>query len=162
MMNSTQLFTVFGLPIYIDSNHGTSVKSSGLKPFHHQLGVATSKFTLYNPMGNSQCKGFVDTRWKIITVALKPKILLTSFWEYVFIDALHCIWLLLCTTMDAAPHKQLIFYPHKTWSGQSTAEMHERNKDDPWWIKSTKLRLIQNVHTLGILMDMKILPLLVI
>ena len=50
----SQLFCLFGLPLYVHSDQGTSFLSKELKQYLSDRGVATSRSTLYDPTGNAQ------------------------------------------------------------------------------------------------------------
>lgn len=115
----SQLFAIFGMPLYIHSDRGTSFMSQELKTFLNEKGIASSRTTPYNPQGNGQVERMNGTIWKAITLSLKSKGLAISQWEHVLLDALHSIRSLLCTTTNATPHERLFSYNRKSTSGIS-------------------------------------------
>ena len=52
----SNLFCLFGLPTYVQSDRGSAFLSSELKNYLTERGIATSKSTPYHPTGNSQCE----------------------------------------------------------------------------------------------------------
>ena len=53
-----QLFSLCGTPSYIHSDRGASFLSNEMKEYLSQKGIATSRTTLYHPIGNSQCERY--------------------------------------------------------------------------------------------------------
>ena len=136
------IFSVFGLPNYVHSDHGAAIKSKELREFLHGKGVASSRSTPYHPIGNGQCERYVGIIWKTITLALHSKRLANSDWECVLPDALHSLRSLLRTTTNETPHERLFSYSRRTASGSSLLSWlsspgtvllrnHVRRKDEP-------------------------------
>ena len=57
----SQVFSIFGVPVYIHSDRGAAFMSSDLKKYLHEKGVATSCTTPYNPQGNGLVERYNGT-----------------------------------------------------------------------------------------------------
>ena len=112
-----QIFTLFGLPDYVHSDRGANFLSAEVTNYLHSIGVATSKTTPYNPMGNSQCERYNGIIWRTIELALKSRSLPVSKWELVVADVLHSIRSLLCTSTNTTPHDLMFTYARKSATG---------------------------------------------
>jgi len=55
----TSLFTVYGMPAYIQSDRGASFMSHELQDFLTSNGVSTSRTTLHNLLGTDRLKGTI-------------------------------------------------------------------------------------------------------
>ena len=96
-----QLFSLFGMPPYINSDRGSSFISQELKMFLNSRGISSSRSTPYNPTGNSQVERYNGIIWSAVNLALANKDLPVKFWESVLPDALHSIRSLLCTPTNS-------------------------------------------------------------
>ena len=117
-----QIFSIFGLPDYIHSDRGSSFISAEVTSQLHSQGIATSKTTPYNPLGNSQCERFNGTIWRTVELAVKSKNLPISKWETVITEVMHCIRSLLCTSTNKTPHELMFTFNRKTATGSSLPE----------------------------------------
>ena len=52
--NLTQLFVLFGLPMYVHSDRGAPFMARDLRNYLLKRGIAASRCTPYHPTGNSQ------------------------------------------------------------------------------------------------------------
>ena len=114
-----QLFAIFGMPNYIHSDRGQSLMAKELKDHLHNLGIATSRTTSYNPQGNGQCERYNRVIWKTIELALKSHHYPNSQWEIVLMEALHSIRFLLCTSTNSTPHERMFSHQRQSSSGTS-------------------------------------------
>lgn len=130
----TSLFSIFGMPTYIHSDRGTSFVSAELKDFLHNLGIATSYTTPYNPQGNGQTERYNGILWKTIQLALKTLNLPITAWENVISQALHSIRSLLCTTTGSTPHERMFSHARRSSNGQSM----------PTWLTEGGKALLKN------------------
>ena len=114
----TQLFAIFGMPVYVHSDRGPSSLSVELKQFLHSHGISTSLIAAHSPPRNGQVERYNGSIWQAIALALKPQQLLaTAQWEIVLPDALHSIRSLLCTVTNATPHERLFSYQQRSTNG---------------------------------------------
>ena len=113
----TDLFSQFGMPAYIHSDRGACFMSSELKDFLHNLGVATSRTTPYNPQGNGQVERYNGIIWRTVQLLLEAKNSQTLVWETVLPQALHSIRSLLCTATNETPHERLFNYQRRSAKG---------------------------------------------
>lgn len=67
----TDKFTLFSMPNYIHTDHGSSFVSAKLREFLNNKGIAISHSTPYNPSGNGQVERLDDTLWQVIQLALR-------------------------------------------------------------------------------------------
>ena len=65
----SQIFTVFGMPFYINSDRTTSFVSKELGEYLTNLGIATSRQTLYHHQRNGQYQLYNVIIWKHISLA---------------------------------------------------------------------------------------------
>ena len=113
----TTLFSLFGMPAYVHSDHGAAFMSHELLIFLAEKGVATSRTTSYNPAGNGQVERYNGVVWKALTMALKSKHLPVKYWQEVLPDVLHSIRSLLCTATNETPHERLFGFTRRSASG---------------------------------------------
>ena len=52
------LFSIFGIPGYVHSDHGPSFMSEELKRWLFEKGIPSSRTTPYNPQGNGQVERY--------------------------------------------------------------------------------------------------------
>ena len=57
----SELFCLFGYPLYVHSDRGASFMSQELKRYLTERGIASSKTTPYHPTGNAQCERINQT-----------------------------------------------------------------------------------------------------
>ena len=113
------LFGLFGLPMFVHSDRGSSFMSRELKDYLTQRGVATSRTTPYHPTGNGQCERTNQTIWRTILLCLRNHNSPSSSWENVLPDALHAVRSLLCTSTNATPHERFLKFERRSMLGQS-------------------------------------------
>ena len=92
-----KLFALTGTPSFIHSDNASSFSS---REFTLSRGIASSKSSIYHPVGNEQCEKTVGTVWKTIQLALQTRGLPLSQYENVLHDVLHCIRSLLCVSTN--------------------------------------------------------------
>lgn len=114
-----KIFYIFGTPMYIHSDRGTSFMSQELNQHLVSLGIASSRTTPYNPQCNGQVERLNGTLWRTIQLSLKSKGLETTDWEKVLPLALHSIRSLLCTATNATPHERMFNHPRRSPNGVS-------------------------------------------
>ncbi len=104
----TLLFTVFGMPTFVHSDHGTSLVSQEVRAVLSEKGVAMSHTTQLPTIL------LVTARWRStkepVTMACKSKNLPIKYWQEVLPDVLHSIWSLLCTSTNETPHERLFCF----------------------------------------------------
>ena len=115
----SDLFAVFGMPMYIHSDRGSSLMSTELKTFCNSKGISTSRTTPYNPEGNGLVEKSNGTIWRSILVSLKSKNLPESAWQLVLPDVMHSIRTLLCTATNTTPHERLFGFNRRSGTGTS-------------------------------------------
>ena len=93
--------------------------SQQLQSYLTERGIATSRTTSYNPMGNGQVERYNGTIWKAITTCLKSRKLSEEHWQTVLPDALHSVRSLLCTATNETPHERFLHFPRRSSSGTS-------------------------------------------
>lgn len=128
------IFSIFGMPAYIHSDRGSSFMSYELKSFLTSQGIATSRTTAYNPLGNGQVERYNGIIWRTVQLALKSRKLAVERWEEVLPDALHSIRSLLCTSTNATPHERMFTHVRRSHSGQSL----------PTWLSQPGTVLMKN------------------
>jgi len=121
----SDLFSIFGFPSYVHSDQGSNFMSYELKSWLHSMGIPTSRTSRFNPQGNGQVERLNRTLWQTVLLALRTKKLPLTHWEYVLIDALHCIRSLLCTATNCTPHERMFLHSRKSFNGVSL----------PSWVK---------------------------
>ena len=114
-----QIFTLCGMPSYINSDRGTSFLSQEFKEYLSQWGIATSKSTPYHPIGNGQVERYNGIIWKTVRLSLKSKNLPDSQWEVVRPGALHSIRSLLSTSTNSTPHERFFSFQRRSSCGTS-------------------------------------------
>jgi hypothetical protein len=70
IMCLNQIFTLCGMPNYIHSDLGTLFLSRELKDYLTKRGIATSRTTLYQQIGNGQVERYNGIIWKAVRLAL--------------------------------------------------------------------------------------------
>ena len=115
----TDLFSTFGMPMYVHSDRGSSLLSVELKQFLTSKGVSTSRTTPYNPEGNGQVEKSNGTIWKAVTMDLMSHGLPQKCWQEVLPNVLHSIRSLLCTATNVTPHERLLGFPRRAGTGTS-------------------------------------------
>ena len=114
------LFNIFGLPLYVHSDRGSSFISRELKQYLNDRGVATSRSMPYHPTGNAQCERVNQTVWRTVKLMLRNLNLPELSWETVLPQSLHAVRSLLCTTTNATPHERLKLPPQKRAGAHSS------------------------------------------
>ena len=115
----TDLFSIFGMPMYVHSDRGSSLMSVELKQFLTLKGVSTSRTTPYNPQGNGLVEKSNGTIWRAVTMELQTHGLPQSLWQEVLPNVLHSIRTLLCTATNVTPHERLLGFPRRSGTGTS-------------------------------------------
>ena len=115
----SNLFSLFGLPLYVHSDRGSSFMSRELKSYLNERGVATSKSTPYHPTGNSQCERINQTVWRTIKLILRNHNQPESSWETALPQSLHAVRSLLCTSTNATPHERFLKFNRRSMLGRS-------------------------------------------
>ena len=87
----SRVFTQFGLCACAHSDRGSSFMSRNFVSYMNNLGIATSKCSVYNPRGNGQCEKYNDVIWSAVKLALKTRRIPIPQWETVLPEALHPI-----------------------------------------------------------------------
>ena len=113
------LFNIFGLPLYVHSDRGSSFISRELKQYLNDRGVATSRSTPYHPTGNAQCERVNQTVWRTVKLTLRNLNLPELSWETVLPQSLHSVRSLLCTTTNATPHERFLNFHRRSMLGRS-------------------------------------------
>ena len=67
----SELFCLFGYPLYMHSDRGASFMSQELKRYLTERGIASSKTMPYHPTGNAQCKRINQTIWRTVKLLLQ-------------------------------------------------------------------------------------------
>ena len=104
---------------FIHSDRGPSFISRELKSYLTERGIATSKSSIYHPIGNGQVERYSGIIWKGVCLALKGHGLPDSRWELVLPDVLHSIRSLLSTATNTTPHER--FFSFQRHSSQGTS-----------------------------------------
>ena len=97
------LFNIFGLPLYVHSDRGSSFISRELKQYLNDRGVATSRSTPYHPTGNAQCERVNQTVWRTVKLTLRNLNLPELSWETVLPQSLHSVRSLLSRQLTQRP-----------------------------------------------------------
>ena len=115
-----QVFTMFGMPAYIQSDRGSAFISAKFKRYLLDKSIASSRTTGYNPAVNGQVELFNQTLWQTIKLRMKTHKLPLQHWQELLSDALHSVRSLLCTATNQTPHEQIfIFSKRRSTSGSS-------------------------------------------
>ena len=115
----SELFCLFGYPLYMHSNRGAFFMSQELKRYLTECGIASSKTTPYNPTGNAQCERINQTIWRTIKLLLRTYKESENCWEAVLPEALHAVCSLLCTATNATPHEHFLGFNQRSTSGRA-------------------------------------------
>ena len=67
----SQVFTLFGLCGCVHSDSDSSFMSRNFVSYMNNLGIPTSKCSVYNPWGNGQCDKYNDVIWSAVKLALQ-------------------------------------------------------------------------------------------
>ncbi|GFW30868.1 hypothetical protein TNCV_2939701 [Trichonephila clavipes] len=119
ILHLKNIFSIFGMPLFIHSDRGSSFMSHELKSFLTSQGIATSRTTPYNPAGNGQVERYNGIIWKTIQLALRSNSMKTEQWKGVIQTALHSNRSLLCTATNATPHERMFSHPRRSHNGCS-------------------------------------------
>ena len=114
----------------INSSHCVVLQSTSTLTVEHNLFPrrsniflhkkdATSKSTLYHPIGNGQCERYNGIIWKGVQLALKSHNLQFSNWEMVLPSVLHSMRSLLSTATNNTPHERLFTFQRRSMCGMS-------------------------------------------
>ena len=114
-----QLFSIFGMPNYVHNDRAQDFLSKEVKEYLNSHGIATSRTSRYNPMGNGQCERYNGIIWKTVLLGLRTKNLPITEWQQILLDALHSIRTLLCTATNCTPHERMFHHPRRSSSGNS-------------------------------------------
>ncbi len=114
-----ELFSIFGQPSYVHSDRGSHFMSTEFREWLARHGIAQSRTSPYNPMGNGQNEKYNGVLWKAIQLTLHEKSLEVNQWEHLLPQALHSIRSLLCTATNQTPHERLFSFPRRSPNGTS-------------------------------------------
>jgi len=117
--SSIQLFCLFGMPGYVNSDRGSAFTASELREFLRSRNVATSRKTPYQPEGNTQCERLNSTLWKTVKLMLHTRNLQEEQWDQILHDALHAIRSLLYTAINQTPHERFLCFERRSMHGRS-------------------------------------------
>ena len=136
----SQVFTIFGLCSCFYCDRGSSFMSRNFVSYMNNLGIATSKCSVYNPRGNGQCEKYNDVIWSAVKLALKTRSIPIPQWETVLPEALHPIWSLLCTSTNSMPHERFLKFQCRSALGTSvTSWLNDDMKVlVKWHVRSNK------------------------
>ena len=115
----SELFCLFGYPLYVYSNRSASFMSQELKRYLTECGIASSKTMPFHPTGNTQCKRINQTIWRTVKLLLRTYKESENCWEAVLPEALHTMRSLLCTATNATPHKRFLGFNRRSTSGRA-------------------------------------------
>ena len=133
----TQLFSLFGLPESVHSDHGPAFESKELKSFLLDKGINTSQSCPYHPKGNGQCERFVGTIWKALELGLRSRGLDWSEWERVLPGApLHSIISLLNTVTRESPRQRFLGFERKRASGSAISKWLLELEGKEIWLRN--------------------------
>ena len=104
----SELFCLFGYPLYVHSNRGASFMSQELKRYLTERGIASNKTMPYHPTGNAQCERINQTIWRTVKLILRTCKESENCWEAVLPEALHAVRSLLRTATNATPHEHFL------------------------------------------------------
>ena len=83
----SQLFAIFGSPVFIHSDRGSQFISAEFEEFCQSRSISHSRTTPYNPKGNGQTERFNGVHWKGVTCLLHYRRLSTGMWNSVLLEA---------------------------------------------------------------------------
>ena len=66
----TQLFAIFGMPVYAHSDRWPYFLSVELNQFLHSHAISTNHTTAYSPPGSGQVEKYNGIIWQAVTLAL--------------------------------------------------------------------------------------------
>ena len=138
----TQLFVLFGLPMYVHSDRGAAFMARDLRNYLVKRGLAASRSTPYHPTGNSQIERTNKTIWKTVQLMVCDLQIPVERWQDVLPDALHAVRSLLCTSTNSTPHERFFGFERRSMLGKSLSSWllqkgpvllrrFVRNKDEP-------------------------------
>ena len=138
----TQLFVLFGLPMYVHSDRGAAFMARDLRNYLVKRGIAASRSTPYHPTGNSQLERTNKTIWKTVQLMVCDQQIPVKRWQDVLPDALHAVRSLLCTSTNSTPHERFFGFERRYMLGKSLSSWllqkgpvllrrFVRNKDEP-------------------------------
>ena len=114
-----RVFSLFGTCNYVHSDRGSAFMSKRLRDYLLQKGIASSRTTPYNPMGNAQCERYNGIIWKAVKCVMKSQDLPLSKWEIALPAALSSIRALLCTATGDTPHSRFLSFSRRSQYGKS-------------------------------------------
>ena len=115
----TQLFVLFGLPMYVHSNRRAAFMARDLRNYLVKRGIAASCSTPYHPTGNSQVERTNKTIWKTVQLMVCDQQIPVERWQDVLLDALHAVRSLLCTSTNSTPHERFFGFETQSMLGKS-------------------------------------------
>ena len=113
----SQLFAIFGSPVFIHSDRGSQFISAEFEEFCQSRSISHSRTTPYNPKGNGQTERFNSVHWKGVTCLLHYRRLGTGTWNSVLLEALFAMRSLLCTAINDTPHKKFFSFVRRESRG---------------------------------------------
>jgi len=113
----SQLFCLFGHPLYVHSDRGPSFMSQELKKYLSNRGISSSRSSPYH--GNSQCERINQTVWRTVKLLLPTYNKLEGCWEAVLPEALHAVRSLLCTATNATPYERFLGFNRRSLIGRA-------------------------------------------
>ena len=138
----TQLFVLFGLPMYVHSDVGAVFKARDLRNYLVKRGIAASRITPYHQTGISQVERTNNTIWKTVQLMVCDQEISIERWQDVLPDALHAARSLLCTSTNSTPHERFFGFERRSMLGKSLSSWllqkgpvllrrFVQNKDEP-------------------------------
>ena len=91
--------------------------SRNLVSYMNNLGVATSRCSVYNPQSNGRCEKYNDVIWSLVELGLKTRSLQIS--QIVLSEGLHSMRSLLCTSTNSKPHERFLKFQRRSAPGTS-------------------------------------------
>ena len=113
----SELFCLFGYPLYVLSDRGAFFMSQELERYLIERGIASSKTTPYHPTENAQCERINQTVWRTVKLLLRTYKESENCWEAVLPEALNAVRSLLCTATNATPHERFLGFNRRSTSG---------------------------------------------
>ena len=111
----SELFCLFGYPLYVHSDRGASFMSQELKRYLTEREIPSS----YHPTGNAQCERINQTIWRTVKLLLRTYKESENCWEAALPEALHAVRSLLCTATNATPHERFLGFNRRSTSGRA-------------------------------------------
>ena len=115
----SQLFCLFGFPMCIHSDRGSTFVSAELKQYLNSRVIATTTSTPYHLTGNAQIKRLNQTVWRTLQLLLRTHKQPTASWETLLPEALHAVRSLLCTATYSTPHERFFGFTRRSMIGKS-------------------------------------------